>query len=85
MPTLIAGLFSTIGVVAVVSALALASVASAATLSSLQVVVGPVLAWLWLGETLNVVMAAGITLMLIGVIIVQRAKTPATSRDATPR
>jgi len=76
LDTLVAGLFNTVGVAAIASALALTSVASATTLNSLQVALAPLLAWLWLREDLSVVMGMGIALILVGVVIVQRGKAP---------
>jgi drug/metabolite transporter (DMT)-like permease len=69
-----AGLFSAAALVCLLTALSLTTVASATTLNSLQVAVGPLIAWLFLGEDLNLVSAAGVVLILAGVLIVQRAR-----------
>jgi drug/metabolite transporter (DMT)-like permease len=74
LSALAAGLFNMIALVALTSALAMTSVASATTLNSLQVGLAPLLAWLFLREDMNVTMAAGILLILVGVLVVQRAK-----------
>jgi len=71
---LVAGVFSAAALVSLTLALNLTTVASATTLNSLQVAIGPVLAWLFLGEHLNVLAAVGILTILTGVIIVQRGR-----------
>ncbi len=72
---LLAGLLNAVALVSITTALSLTSVASATTLNSLQIGVAPLLAWLLLGEQLELLMAMGILLIVIGVIIVQRANS----------
>jgi drug/metabolite transporter (DMT)-like permease len=72
--SLVAGLFNAAALVCATSAFALTSVASASALSSLQIAISPLIAWLFLGEKLNGVMALGILLITAGVIGVQRAR-----------
>lgn len=74
---LVAGTFSAVALVSLATALALTTVASATTLNSLQVALAPLIAWLFLGEDLNFVMSVGILLILVGVIVVQRARVMA--------
>ena len=71
---LVAGVFSAVALVCLTTALALTTVASATTLNSLQVALAPLLAWLFLDEELSFIIGAGILLILVGVIIVQRAR-----------
>jgi len=70
---LLAGLLNTVALVSITTALSLTSVASATTLNSLQIGLAPLFAWLFLGEQLGSLMAAGILLIVVGVIVVQRA------------
>ncbi len=72
--SLVAGLFNAAALVCATSAFALTSVASATTLSSLQIAISPLIAWLFLGEKMNGVMALGILLITLGVLGVQRAR-----------
>jgi drug/metabolite transporter (DMT)-like permease len=74
---LLAGLLNVIALVSITTALSLTSVASATTLNSLQIGLAPLIAWLVLGEHLDLPMAIGILLISVGVIIVQRAHTSA--------
>jgi drug/metabolite transporter (DMT)-like permease len=74
--TLWAGVFNSIGVVAITTAFSMTSVASASTLNNLQVGLAPLLAWAFLGEWVSLVMAGGLVLILVGVIVVQRSKAP---------
>lgn len=69
-----AGVFSAAALVSLTLALNQTTVASATTLNSLQVAMGPLLAWLVLDEQLTLVAAAGILLVLAGVIMVQRGR-----------
>ncbi len=69
---LAAGVFSAAALISLTMALNLTTVVSAMTLNSIQVAIGPVIAWLFLGEKLNLVAALGILTILAGVIIVQR-------------
>lgn len=79
---LIAGVFSAVALISLTMALNLTTVASAMTINSLQVAIAPVIAWLFLDESLNLVAAGGILLILAGVIIVQRSKLGA-QQDST--
>ncbi len=74
---LVAGVFSAAALISLTMALNLTTVASAMTLNSIQVAIGPVIAWLFLGEKLNLVAALGISTVLAGVIIVQRSRLAA--------
>ena len=71
---LVAGVFSAAALISLTMALNLTTVASATTLNSLQVAIAPVIAWIFLGENLNLAAAVGILIILVGVIIVQRSK-----------
>jgi drug/metabolite transporter (DMT)-like permease len=72
---LLAGLLNVIALVSITTALSLTSVASATTLNSLQIGLAPLIAWLALGERLDLAMAIGILLISAGVVIVQRANS----------
>jgi len=74
---LTAGVFSAAALISLTMALNLTTVASATTLNSLQVAIAPVIAWLFLGEEMNLLAAAGILTILAGVIIVQSGKLAA--------
>jgi len=50
------------------------TLASAGTLSSLQVAIAPLLAWLLFGNKVNLMYIVALLLILGGVIIVQRSK-----------
>ena len=67
----VAGLFSMVALVAITTALSLTNVASASAVNSLQVGLAPILAWVFLSESLNLIMVAGIALILVGVTVVQ--------------
>jgi drug/metabolite transporter (DMT)-like permease len=82
--TLLAGVFNSLGVVAITTAFSLTSVASASTVNNLQVGLAPLLAWVFLGEWVSIVMAGGIVLILLGVIVVQRAKEPLPEEGLRP-
>lgn len=71
---LAAGLFSAVALVCLTSALALTTVVSATTLNSLQVGLAPLMAWMFLEEDLSLIAGVGILLILVGVIVVQRAR-----------
>jgi len=77
---LLAGVFNTAALVCVTTALSLTTVASANTINSLQVSIAPLIAWIFLGEQLNLLMGLGILSVMIGVIWVQQAKGGATGR-----
>ena len=70
----LAGVLGMVGLFSLTSALALTTVASASTLNSLQVGLAPLIAWLFLGEGMNQLMALGILLIMGGVIVVQVSK-----------
>jgi drug/metabolite transporter (DMT)-like permease len=74
---LAAGVFSAVALICLTTALDLTTVASATTLNSLQVAIAPLIAWFFLGEVLDLVLAAGILLIMVGAIIVQRARATA--------
>ena len=74
---LVAGVFSAAALISLTLALNLTTVASATTLNSLQVAIAPLIAWMFLGEDLNLAAAAGILTILVGVIIVQRSRLAA--------
>ncbi|MBU0495327.1 MAG: DMT family transporter [Chloroflexi bacterium] len=74
---LLAGLFNAVALVSITTALSLTSVASATTLNSLQIGLGPLLAWLLLGEQMNPLMGLGILVIAGGAIVVQRARQSA--------
>jgi drug/metabolite transporter (DMT)-like permease len=71
---LTAGVFSAAALISLTMALNLTTVASATTLNSVQVAIAPVIAWVFLGEDLNLMASLGILMILVGVIIVQRGK-----------
>ena len=71
---LIAGLFNTVALVSITSALSLTRVASATTLNSLQVGLAPLIAWVFVGERMTPLIGLGILLIMGGVIVVQRAQ-----------
>lgn len=71
---LVAGTFSAVALLSLTTALRLTTVVSATTLNSLQVALGPLIAWLFLGEDMNLVVVAGILLILLGVVLVQRER-----------
>jgi drug/metabolite transporter (DMT)-like permease len=74
---LVAGVFTAAALISLTLALNLTTVASATTLNSLQVAIAPVIAWIFLGEDLNLAAAAGILTILVGVIVVQRSRLAA--------
>jgi drug/metabolite transporter (DMT)-like permease len=71
---LVAGVFSAVALICLTTALDFTTVASATTVNSLQVAIAPLIAWVFLGETLNLALTFGILLIMVGVIIVQRAR-----------
>lgn len=71
---LFAGVFNTVALVGVTTAMMYTTLASAGTLSSLQVAIAPLLAWLLFGEEVNFMYIVALMLILFGVIIVQRSK-----------
>jgi len=80
---LLAGTFSAVALVCLTMALAQTTVASATTLSSLQVALAPVIAWLFLGEGLNLIAGIGILLILVGVMIVQWVRVAGSGSEGT--
>jgi len=70
---LVAGLLNALALVSITSALLHTSVATATTLNSLQIALGPLLAWIFLGEQLSLVTALGACLVAGGAVFVQRA------------
>ena len=74
---LVAGVLSAAALISLTLALNLTTVASATTLNSLQVVIAPVIAWLFLGDDLNLAATVGILTILAGVIMVQRGRLAA--------
>lgn len=90
LSVLAAGLFNTVALVSITTAMQYTSVASAGTVSSLQVAFAPALAWIFLGEKMNLLYVLSIALILFGVILTQRAKsgskvekTPAEKESTT--
>jgi uncharacterized membrane protein len=79
---LIAGVFTSAALVSLTLALNLTTVASATTLNSLQVAIAPVIAWIFLGENLNLAAVVGILTILVGVIVVQRSRLAAQQGEA---
>jgi drug/metabolite transporter (DMT)-like permease len=71
---LAAGALNAVALVSVTTALSLTTVASATTLNSLQIGLAPLIAWLFLGEPLNLLMGVAIPIIILGVILVQRAR-----------
>jgi len=82
LTALTAGVFNMIALVALVAAFSVTSVASASAINSLQVGLAPLLAWAVLGEQLNITMVAGVLLILLGVIVVQRGRVTERGREA---
>jgi len=78
---LVAGLLNALALVSITTALAHTSVATATTLNSLQIALGPLLAWIFLGEQLELVAALGALLVAGGAVIVQRAASGARGAD----
>lgn len=70
---LVAGLLNAVALVSITSALVHTSIATATTLNSLQIALGPLLAWVFLGEQLGVVTGLGALLVAGGAIFVQQA------------
>lgn len=69
-----AGLFNMAALVSLTTALSLTTVASATMLNSLQVPLAPLIAWIVVDEQMNSLIGLGILLVLVGVIVVQRAR-----------
>jgi len=70
----IAGIFGAVALISITSAMAFTSIASANSINSLQVALAPLIAWAFVGEHMNVPMVLGILLILVGVVVVQRAR-----------
>jgi drug/metabolite transporter (DMT)-like permease len=69
-----AGAFNMVALVSVTTALSLTTVVSASILSSLQAGIAPLIAWVFLGERMNLGLALGIVMILLGAIAVQQAR-----------
>jgi len=80
---LIAGTFSATALVCLTMALAQTTVASATTLNSLQVALAPIIAGLFLGEDLNLLIGLGVLLILVGVTIVQWVRVSGSGDEGT--
>ena len=78
---LLAGTFSAVALVCLTMALSLTTVASATTLNSLQVALAPMIAALFLGEELNLIIGIGVLLILVGVMIVQWVRVTGSSGE----
>jgi len=79
LQVIVAGVLGMAGLLSFTSALSMTTVASANALNSLQVGLAPLIAWLLVGEALNAAMAAGIVLVMAGVIVVQVSKPARTA------
>ncbi|MDY7040492.1 MAG: DMT family transporter [Chloroflexota bacterium] len=71
---LLAGMFGAVALISVTTAISLTTIASANAINSLQVVIAPLIAWIFLGEQLNLTMSLGILAVMSGVVCVQWAK-----------
>jgi drug/metabolite transporter (DMT)-like permease len=78
---LIAGLFNATALISLTSAFSLTSVISASTISSLQLGLAPLFAWLFVGERINVWMMLGVALIMGGVMLVQRARAAISKQE----
>jgi drug/metabolite transporter (DMT)-like permease len=74
LKVIIAGVFNMMALVSVTSALSLTTVVSASILSSLQAGIAPLIAWVFVGEPMNLGLALGIVMILVGAIVVQQAR-----------
>jgi drug/metabolite transporter (DMT)-like permease len=74
LKVIIAGAFNMVALVSVTTALSLTTVVSASILSSLQAGFAPLIAWVFLGEPMNLGLAVGIVMILLGAIAVQQAR-----------
>lgn len=79
MKLMLSGIFSAFAVISITKSMIYTQAAVAVTINSLQTGVAPILARLFLKEELNLLMSIGISLIVIGVIIVRR-KTPNNSK-----
>jgi drug/metabolite transporter (DMT)-like permease len=80
----VGGLFGAVALISITSAMAFTSVASANAINTLQVGIAPLVSWLLVGESMSVATAAGITLIMAGVIVVQRARLAGEQGPAEP-
>lgn len=78
---ILAGLFNLVSQVTLTLALYHESVAKASVISSASVTIVAVLAWLFLGDSLNPIMFAGILIVFAGAALVQTS----TQRASSPR
>ncbi len=74
LKVIIAGVFNMMALISVTTALSLTTVVSASILSSLQAGIAPLIAWVFIGETMNLGLALGIVMILLGAIVVQQAR-----------
>ncbi len=74
LKVIIAGVFNMIALVSVTTALSLTTVVSASILSSLQAVIAPVIAWVFIGERMNLGLALGMVMIVLGAMVVQLAR-----------
>lgn len=78
------GIFGAVALISITSAMAFTSVASANAINTLQVGIAPLVSWLLVGESMSVITAAGIALIMAGVIVVQRARLAGEQGPAEP-
>jgi len=79
---LIAGLFNAWALVSITTSLTHTTVATTTTISSLQIALAPLLAWMLLGERMDGLTAFGIVLVSVGAIVVQRGGDGGKMREA---
>lgn len=72
MKLMLSGIFSAFAVISITKAMLYTQTAVVVTINSLQTGIAPILARIFLKEELNLTMAIGITLIVIGAVIVQR-------------
>ncbi|MBI2845168.1 MAG: DMT family transporter [Chloroflexi bacterium] len=82
----ISGLLDGFALTSITKALSLTPVAKVVSLSSLQQGLGPLLAFLILADPLNLIMAGGIAVVMVGAIVVQTGRAAIKTRilPATP-
>jgi drug/metabolite transporter (DMT)-like permease len=78
---LVAGVFNAAALISLTSAFSLTSVVSASTISSLQLGLAPLFAWLFVGERINLWMGLGVMLIMGGVMLVQRARAALSKQE----
>lgn len=74
---LVAGMFNLAALVSITTALGKTTVASASTINSLQTALAPLIAWLVVGEDMNIWIAVGIIVIMSGVLVVVRVRPKA--------